>query len=138
MGSKYFFEDMEGFTSHDTDLWEILDTDEFEVVRSIRGKGKDYFQFRKQNNAEDYIEKTTNLDLPMTVGKFLIPEFCEEIGLSFDQFKTNKRIKLLIDQLDDKHIYEKIIYESYLENNSFTLTEEQRKKAYDKYLKVRK
>ena len=70
----------------------------------------------------------------MVVGKFLIPEFNKKIGFTIDDLP---KIKPLIDRLDEKHIYEKIIYESYLENNSFTLTEDQRLKAYKKYKETR-
>ena len=46
-----------------------------------------------------------------------------------------KKLSPLIDFLDDKHRYEKIIFESYIENNDFFLTEEQRLKAYLEYQK---
>jgi len=137
MGSKYFFGDMPGYTSHDTDMWEIIDTEEFKFVRVIRGQGMDYFQFRRQSKAQDYIDYAVSTKLPMTVGKFLIPEFCEAIGLTFDEFKTNKDIKNLIDQIDEKHKYEKIIYDAYLKNGSFILTEDQRQEAYKSYLETR-
>jgi len=138
MGSKYFFNDMKGFNPHDTDLWEIIDTDEFKFVRTIRGQGMDYYQFKKQPTAQDYIDYAVSTELPMTVGKFLIPEFCEEIGLSFEDFKNNAQIKSLIDNIDEKHAYEKIIYRAYIKNNAFTLTADQRKRAYNSYLKSRK
>ena len=70
----------------------------------------------------------------MSVGKFLIPEFCDAIG-----FKVSDLSKLqsAIDKLDDKHKYEKIIFDSYLENNSFRLNPEQRLRAYKSYKEAR-
>ena len=43
----------------------------------------------------------------------------------------------MFDRLDDKHKYERLIYESYINNNSFTLTEKQLQEAYDEYRKYR-
>ena len=37
------------------------------------------------------------------------------------------------DNLDDKHKYEKVIYDSYIENGEFKLTDEQLQKAYLEY-----
>ena len=70
----------------------------------------------------------------MSVGKWLVPEFCEEVGFGVDDLP---KLQPLIDCLDERHMYEKIIYEAYLENKSFTLTDEQRKKAYELYLSAR-
>ena len=57
----------------------------------------------------------------MRVGKFIVPEFCEYIGF---EIKDYELLKPIFDKLDDKHKYEKVIMESYIENNSFTLTED--------------
>lgn len=40
-------------------------------------------------------------------------------------------------RLDERHRYEKTIYNAYIENGSFYLTDEQRRKAYDEYASVR-
>jgi hypothetical protein len=71
----------------------------------------------------------------MAVCKFLVPEFCEEI-----EFKLSDLLKLqpLIDTLDPKHMYLKDIFESYLENGAFVLTDDQRLKAYSSYKEARK
>ena len=70
----------------------------------------------------------------MAVGKFLIPEFCREIGFTIEDLP---KVRPLIDALDPRHRYEEIIYDSYMENGSFTLTEEQRMRAYKAYLEAR-
>ena len=46
-------------------------------------------------------------------------------------------ICILFDSIDEKHTYEKIIAESYIENNGFFLTKEQRDRAYDDYKRAR-
>ena len=133
MGSNYFFKDYKDFKSHDVDYIDIIETNEFKEKRVIRGQGKDYF-YLKRKPKEQLIQDALKSELSMVVGKFLIPEFNKKIGFTIDDLQ---KIKPLIDRLDEKHIYEKIIYESYLENNSFTLTEDQRLKAYKKYKETR-
>ena len=44
-----------------------------------------------------------------------------------------KRLAPCFENLDGKHAYERLIYEAYLANGSFTLTDEQREKAYKEY-----
>lgn len=134
MGSTYFFKEYTGFSPHDTDLWEIIETSDFKVVRTIRGQGKDYFQFRKQPTTQTYIDIALQSNLPMVVGKFLIPEFCKEIGFTI---KDLSKLKPLIDKLDEKHKYEEIIYNAYLANGDFVLTQTQRDQAYESYKKTR-
>ena len=70
----------------------------------------------------------------MEVGKFLVPEFIKEVGITIDHLK---QLSSLIERLDDQHKYEKVIYDSYIANNDFTLTDEQLNDAYNTYLKYR-
>lgn len=70
----------------------------------------------------------------MCLGKFLIPEFNEKFGITIEDLKG---LSSLLDRLDDKHLYEKIIYDAYIENNDFSLTDEQRQNAYNEYKKYR-
>lgn len=132
MGSCYFFSNMPGFSPHDHDFIELVDTNEF-LTRCIRGHGKDYFFFKRKSK-EKMIVDALQSSLPMVVGKFLIPEFCKEIGFGVEDLK---QLHPQFEKLDPKHEYEKIIYDSYLENGAMTLTDEQRAAAYDVYLKAR-
>lgn len=66
----------------------------------------------------------------MQLGKFLVPTFIEAIGFTIDDLK---KLQPLADNLDDKHKYEKVIYDSYIQNNDFTLTDKQLQKAYLEY-----
>lgn len=66
----------------------------------------------------------------MQLGKFLIPTFIEAIGFTIEDLK---KLQPLADNLDDKHKYEKVIYDSYIQNNDFILTDEQLQKAYLEY-----
>lgn len=133
MGSKYFFSSFSDYKSHDTDYIQILDTNEFKRKRIIRGQGCDYIQLKKKTK-DEIIEDALNEKLPLCVGKFLIPEFNQEIGFTIDDLP---KIKPLIDRIDEKHLYERIIFESYIENGGFFLTEEQLNKAYQSYKETR-
>lgn len=70
----------------------------------------------------------------MVIGKFLVPEFCKEIGFTVSDLE---RLRPLIAKLDDKHKYEEVIFNSYLQNGDFILTSEQRDAAYLMYRESR-
>ena len=134
VGSNVFFKDIEGFTSKDTDILEFVDNPtDFKIVRQFKFPDKCVFQW-KRFSVDEFIDITLVRNFPMELGKFLVPEFIKEFNVSIDHLK---RLQPLIDKIDDKHKYEKIIYDSYLENNDFYLTDDQLKLAYKEYLKYR-
>jgi hypothetical protein len=134
MGSRYFFSCYEDFNSKDIDEIEIVETNDFKNMRQLTGQNKCLFQLKKQNSKDKYIEYALQSNLGMVVGKFLIPEFCKEIGLTIEDLP---KFKPLIEKLDDKHKYEEIIFNSYIDNGSFSLTNNQRERAYSSYKKSR-
>lgn len=129
IGSRYFFGGYPDFSSHDADYVEVVPNADFPKKRVIRGQGMDLFQL-SERPLESMLSDDLNAKLPMVVGKWLVPEFCEEVGFAFEDLP---RLRPLIDSIDEKHAYEKDIYESYLENGKFHLTEEQRLRAYNRY-----
>ena len=134
MGSQHFFSCYDDFQGKDIDELQIIETDEFTQMRQITGQGKCLFQMKKHNSKEDYIEWALKSNIGMVIGKFLVPEFCSVIGFTVGDLS---RLTPLLDRLDDKHKYEEIIYHSYVENGSFTLTDEQRDRAYKAYKESR-
>lgn len=134
MGSQYFFSCYEDFKSKDIDEIELVETDEFNYIRQITGKNKCIFQLKRLATKEEYINFALKSRLGMVVGKFLIPEFCESINFTIEDLP---KLKSLIDKLDQKHRYEEIIFHSYIKNGSFTLTDDQRNKAYKSYKESR-
>lgn len=134
VGSNAFFRSIDGFVSKDIDILELIDKPiGFKIFRQIKFPNKCVFQWKRMTSQE-FINETINNDVPMEVGKFLVPEFNNEIGFTIDDLK---QLDLLFNKLDDKHLYEKIIYDSYIENNQFILTDIQLQKAYKEYLKYR-
>ena len=85
-------------------------------------------------SADEFINITLDRDIPMEMGKFLVKEFIDETKLTIEQLK---RLQPLVEKLDDKHLYEKIIYDSYIINNDFYLTDQQLHLAYKEYIKYR-
>lgn len=135
VGSNVFFRKIEGFTSKDTDILELVDNPiSFKNVRQIKFKNKCVFQWRKMP-INEFIDITLSRNFPMEMGKFLVPEFIELFNLTISDLK---KLQPLVDMLDDKHKYEEIIYNSYIENNNFYLSDEQLKNAYNVYKKYRK
>lgn len=134
VGSKRFFDGIDGFNSKDVDKVVLVENPiGFKYVRQTSGSGSCLFEWKKMS-AEEFVEFTINSKLPMSVGKFLVPEFCEEIGFTI---KHLKQLEPQFSKLDDKHKYEKIIFDSYIKNNSFTLTDEQKMAAYEEYRRER-
>ena len=134
IGSKYFFSCYDSFEGKDIDEIQIIETDEFSHMRQITGCGRCLFQLKKYSSKEEYINWDVRSNLGMTVGKYLVPEFCNEIDFTVEDLP---KVKSLIIKLDKKHKYEEIIYNSYIENGSFELTDEQRRRAYESYKRSR-
>jgi len=130
IGSSAFFGEYPDFKSKDSDiLYVMAGWDAKASVLNFRKDGKDCF-FVKDAPKDEMIQETLKADIPMRVGKFLVPAYAEYIGLTIDDLK---QLEPLFVKLDDKHSYEKIIYDAYVGNSSFTLSDEQRKKAYEEY-----
>lgn len=134
IGSRYFFSKYPDFASKDVDELLIVETNEFQQMRQITGKGKCLFLLKRQPSKEEYIDWALKSNIGMVVGKFLVPEFCNAIGFTVADLP---RLKPLIDKLDEQHKYEAIIFQSYLENGAFVLTDEQRDRAYKSYVESR-
>lgn len=135
IGSMPFFNGLEGYNPKDIDELNIMDEFPFRtnIMHMKWFDGKDVFLCRNMDK-DGFIEDTIKCDTPMRAGKLLVPEFAEYLGLTIDDLK---RIEPVINKIDDKHTYEKIIYDSYVKNGGFYLTDEQRKLAFEDYKKKR-
>lgn len=136
VGSQAFFEGMPGFQPRDLD--EVEFEDEPRLYRNVmQFRKKDgtrcLFKWRRMT-ADEFIDYTLKSKLPMEIGKFLIPEIAEYLGITLDHLK---RLKPVAERLDERHAYERIILESYLENGALYLTDEQRRTAYGEYKRAR-
>ena len=135
IGSTYFFSQYEDFQSKDIDEIEIIDTIEFSQMRQITGQGKCLFQMKRHQSTQEYIDWALKSQIGMVIGKFLVPEFNTTISFTI---KDLPLLKPLLEKLDDKHKYEEIIFNSYIENGDFILKDEQRDLAYQSYKETRR
>jgi len=136
IGSSYFFKNYEDYLQKDNDELCIMDRfpDFIKTnVLNMKKDGDDIFFYRDMGK-DEFLKETLESGVPMKVGKFLIPEFSEHLGITIEDLRI---LESLFDSLDDKHSYEKIIYNAYLENGGFWLTKEQLDAAYSDYKKKR-
>lgn len=134
VGSTYFFKNIEGFESKDVDRVVLVDNPQgFNYVRQTSGSGTRLFEWKRMS-ADEFVDFTLNSKLPMSVGKFLVKEFCDEIGFTISHLK---KLAPQFDKLNDKYKYEKVLFDSILSNNSWELTNEQLNSAYEEYKKYR-
>ena len=130
VGSSVFFNEIEGFQSKDRD-YVILDENPvgYDFVRQTTLRNKCFFEWKRMS-PEQFVEYSLCKGPAMQIGKFLVPEFVQEIGFTIEHLK---KLKPLIEKLDGRHKYEKVIYNAYIENGAFNLTAEQLSKAYEQY-----
>lgn len=135
VGSTYFFKDIKDFKGKDIGRVVLVDNPiGFNFVRQTSGCGSCLFEWKRMS-AEEFLKYTLKTQLPMSVGKFLVKEFCDEIGFTFEHLK---QLAPIFEKLDKRHEYEKIIFDAYMENSEYKLTDKQLKQAYENYKKVRK
>ena len=136
IGSSVFFDSYPDYVLKDTD-WVCLTENYLWGDKSMRVKigADDIMLYRKDFSKEDFIKDALNDDLSLKVGKFLVPEFIDYFGVTINDLKL---LKPLIDGLDEKHVYEKIIYDAYIAQGTLELKSETIDLAYEEYKKFRK
>ena len=128
---------MKDYITKDKDILVIMDEWKLKKTNVLNLKdknGNDVFFFKNMTK-EEFIKDTLESNVPMRCGKFLIKEFSEYIGLTIQDLK---KLESMFNNMDDKHQYEKQIYDYFILNNKFELTEEQLNYCYDVYKKERK
>ena len=135
IGSEVFFNGMPGFSPKDSDVLYVMEgwDSSNDVMNLRKGDGRDLF-FVPDWDKERMIESTLRSGVPMRAGKFLVPKYASYIGMTVSDLR---RLEPLMDSMDEKHSYEKVIYDSYIENGDFVLTDSQRESAYVRYVKER-
>ena len=138
VGSTAFFNTFDDFISKDSDeIWIIEKSKMFEKNKLksffIRSSKRDVILY-KDLSKDEFIKCDLNYNDSIKLGKYLTKSFINHIGLTIEDLKS---LKPLYDKIDEKHEYQKIIYDSYLENNDFILTNEQLENAYEVYKNAR-
>lgn len=135
VGSRAFFKGMPGFEPSDEDYVVLMDlhNKRFKNQMQVRMGDRCIFFWIEKSKEEmiDYLLKSND---PMQVGKFLVPVFAERLDITIDDLQ---KLKPVIDALDDRHKYLAIVYEAYLANGKFELTDSQRAEAFEVYKSAR-
>lgn len=136
VGSKAFFGGMPDFQNKHEDILILSDTPNgFVNYRQSYVSERYKIEWAAKPKAEFLAyamrEKANGLEF----GKFIVPDFAAEIGLTIDELKT--LYGFYENRIDETHKYQKVIYQAYVDNNAFTLTEEQRSAAYEAYKEAR-
>lgn len=134
-GSRAFFSGMEGFKPKDFDVIVIVNNKEvpFKWMRQTSNGSVDVFEIVRHPKAK-LISHAVVKAQPMAIARFLTPAFAKEIGLHPSDLPALRPMR---ENLDTKHEYLGVIYDAYVSNSSFELTDDQRQAAFDVYLKCR-
>lgn len=135
-GSTAFFEMYPDFIPGDIDYIEFEEHPRlYHDVMQFRkmDRTRCVFKWRKMT-PDEFVDYTLKSRVPMELGKFLVPEIAEYLGFTINHLN---RLKPVTYRLDKKHKYEKIIFDSYIQNGGFFLTQEQRDRAYHEYKESR-
>jgi hypothetical protein len=135
IGSSAFFSGVEGYNGKNSDTLLIeKDPVGFKTWRESSGQSVVIAEW-KEMGKDEFIEATLSFGKPELAGKFLIPEFAEWFQMAIDDLK---KLDNLFSKMEGKQAYLKKIYEYYIENGKFELSEEQKKDAYSVYEEHRK
>lgn len=134
-GSRAFFDGMEGFTPHDTDIVDFNPTMHHAMSQINNEAGVTVFRF-KMDKAEDIIDFFLQWPNPSSqLCCLLVHDIAKRVGMTVDDLP---RLQPLIDALDKRHKYLADIYDAYVKKGSFKLYKYQREKAFKTYLAARK
>ena len=134
IGSRAFFSNCPNFNSKDIDYLILVNKGNgCQFARQLPFPHQCIFEFVRRPKQE-LIDYALQHGAAMQVGKFLVKEFAEEIGLTIDDLK---QLQPLVDKLDSKHAYERIIFDFITENGSWDIPDEVRNAAYDVYRAAR-
>lgn len=135
VGSRAFFRGIEGFKSDNRNFTKLVSNSApLRIESKLSIHGNIVYRVMREPVAE-MLQKAIDSGNGLLLGNFLVPAFATRIGLTVEDLPI---LQPLVDKLDDKHRYQAVIFNSYIANNAFTLTEEQKEEAYKVYLSARK
>lgn len=134
IGSRAFFLGIDEYNPKDKDILAIVDCGiKNNVGINFRDKDKDIFLYENRGK-KDFIDSTIKSGVNMKAGKFLVPEFAKYLNLTIEDLK---KLEKCFYEIDEKHKYERLIYDYYIANNDFYLTKEQLSNVYQCYKEKR-
>ena len=102
--------------------WKFID-----VINNVN-----YFEWQK-HTLNEWIDKLTSTNDNIRVSTFLVPDFINQIkgNLTIEEYLN--KIKPLFNNLEDKYSWVVYVYNAYVNNKAFVLTNAQRESAYKMY-----
>jgi len=135
IGSRAIFtgyKDFEDYTT-DTDILLIHDDPDYWLETQYHDPEDDNIHYICWANIskEDLLYyHIHNVYMGTFIQKFLCPEYAEWLGLTIEELASMER---LLQYMDNKHSYEKIVFYAYIKNGGFYMTDEQKAAAYEEY-----
>lgn len=134
VGSRAFFSGMPDFKPKDIDYLSFIEKGNGFKKSIQRTDGNSCHFLFVRNPKDEMIDDALSGGPAMAIGKFLVPEIAKELHLTIQDLA---KLQPLVLRLEEKHAYEKVIYDAYMANGSFTLTDEQRTSAFAAYSAAR-
>ena len=113
VGSSVFFNEIEGFQPKDRDYVILVEKPVgYDFVRQTSSGKECLFEWRRMLPAQ-FVEYSLHRGPAMQIGKFLVPEFVQEIGFTIEHLKKLKPLaeKLKGDTTD--RLFEALLRERY-------------------------
>lgn len=140
VGSFAFFKDMPGYALHDLDYVIISDEmfNDYHHLYLIKDNVACDIFYWKVHEIEWYVKSLLrDNSFPLYAVTFLVPAIAKEVGMTIEHLKMLKPVIDRLDEVGPKYAYYKDIYNAYVENNGFFMTDEQLRRAYRTYKSAR-
>ncbi len=129
VGSRAFFAGIDGFKSPNRNILELVGNPAFLAGKEQNERVTRIYKYTRQPAPKMIADAVASGDAKK-LGKFLVPDVARAIGMTI---KDLQALQPLVDRLDKKQAYQKVIYDAYVENGGFVMTNEQLQAAYKAY-----
>lgn len=136
IGSGAFFKNFPDYIEKDRDFLVLCERELIpgKLIINMK-KGKDDVFFMWNCGKDELIKRHSGFTFsPMAAGKFLVPEVIEKLKITIEDLKLLEEV---IGRMDDRHRYEKMIYDFYITNGTTSLTDSQLQEVWKEYKKWR-
>lgn len=133
VGSSYFFNSLDEHHDLHVDKIALVDntTNGWWKYIDVYG-GATHYEWQKHTIGE-WVDKLTSTNDNIRVSTFLVPDFINQIKDNLTIEEYFNKIKPLFNNLEDKYSWVVYVYNAYLNNKAFVLTDAQRESAYKMY-----
>jgi hypothetical protein len=136
VGSRAFFDGLPNFKPHDSDYVEFYNPEDVSFTyKNVIKEGRDCLFQLVRRPKQERIDYALAHERPFSLCMFLVPRVCQEFGMNIQDLE---QLRPMRETLNPRHLYLGVIYDYYMENDSMTLTDDQRQHAFVEYLNNRK